>query len=115
MRYLLMIAGDEGAGANMSEEDGQAMDEAYAEFTKNIADRGILQAGERLRPTSDATTVRVRNGEILTTDGPFAETKEQLGGYYLVECPDIDEAIAVAALIPGAHHGSVEVRPIWEM
>ena len=115
MRYLLMIAADETPDATMSEEDGRAMEARYAEFTKTIADRGILQAGERLHPTSDATTVRVRNGEVLTTDGPFAETKEQLGGYYLVECPDIDEAIEVAALIPGASHGSVEVRPIWEM
>ncbi len=115
MRYLLMIALDDTAGADMSEEDGRAMEAQYAEFTKTIADRGILQAGERLRPTGDATTVRVRNGEILTTDGPFAETKEHLGGYYVVECQDIDEAIEVAALIPGASHGSVEVRPIWEM
>jgi hypothetical protein len=115
MRYQLLIAVEESAAAAMSEEEGRAMDAAYAEFTQKVADRGILQGGERLRPTSDATTVRVRNGEILTTDGPFAETKEQLGGYYVVECPDIDEAIEVAALIPGAQHGSVEVRPIWEM
>ena len=80
-----------------------------------MAERGVLQGGERLRPTSDATTVRVRNGEILATDGPFAETKEQLAGYFLVECKDLDEAIEVAAMIPGATDGSVEVRPIWEM
>jgi len=80
-----------------------------------MADRGVLQGGERLRPTSDATTVRVRNGETLSTDGPFMETKEQLGGYFLVDCKDLDEAIEVAAKLPGARSGSVEVRPIWEM
>ena len=78
-------------------------------------ERGLLQAGERLRPTTDATTVRVRDGETLTSDGPFAETKEQMGGFFLVDCKDLDEAIEVAAKIPGAAHGSIEVRPIWEM
>ena len=77
--------------------------------------RHALQGGERLRPTSDATTVRVRNGEVLATDGPFAETKEQLAGYFVVDCKDLDEAIEVAAKIPGARDGSIEVRPIWEM
>ena len=80
-----------------------------------MAERGVLQGGERLRFTTDATTVRVRDGEVLTTDGPFAETKEQLGGYYVVDCKDLDEAIEVAARIPGARVGSIEVRPIWEM
>jgi hypothetical protein len=75
----------------------------------------VLLGGERLRMTSDATTVRVRNGETLTTDGPFAETKEQLAGYFLVDCKDLDDAIDVASRIPGALTGSVEVRPIWEM
>ncbi len=75
----------------------------------------MLQGGERLRPTTDATTVRVRNGETLSTDGPFAETKEQLAGFYLVDCKDLDEAIEVAAKIPGARTGSIEVRPIWEL
>ena len=70
-----------------------------------MAERGVLQGGERLRPTTDATTVRVRNGEVLTTDGPFAETKEQLAGYFLVDCKDLDEAIEVAAKIPGAKYG----------
>ena len=71
--------------------------------------------GARLRPTTDATTVRVRDGELLTSDGPFAETKEQVGGYYLVDCKDLDEAIEVAGKIPGARVGSIEVRPLWEM
>ena len=115
MRYLLLIAGDENARGDVSaDEDAATLDE-YGEWVKTMADRGVLQGGERLRPTSDATTVRVRNGETLSTDGPFMETKEQLGGYFLVDCKDLDEAIEVAAKLPGARTGSVEVRPIWEM
>jgi hypothetical protein len=115
MRYLLLIAGDENARGEVSAlEDAATLDE-YGEWVKTMADRGVLQGGERLRPTSDATTVRVRNGETLSTDGPFIETKEQLGGYFLVDCKDLDEAIEVAAKLPGARTGSVEVRPIWEM
>jgi len=115
MRYLLLIAGDENARGDVSaDEDAATLDE-YGEWVKTMADRGVLQGGERLRPTSDATTVRVRNAETLSTDGPFIETKEQLGGYFLVDCKDLDEAIEVAAKLPGARSGSVEVRPIWEM
>ena len=114
MRYLLLIAGDESQFATATAEQGAAMMNEYAEFGKAMADRGVLQGGERLRPTSDATTVRVRNAETLSTDGPFAETKEQLAGFYLVDCKDLDEAIEVAAKIPGARTGSIEVRPIWE-
>jgi hypothetical protein len=101
MRYALLICTDEKDYENMGPEDGAA--------------RGILQAGERLRPTTDATTVRVRDGETLTSDGPFAETKEQVGGFFVVDCKDLDEALEVAAKIPSAAHGSIEVRPIWEM
>ena len=115
MRYLLLIAGDENARGEVSADDDAATLNEYGEWVKTVADRGILQGGERLRPTSDATTVRVRNGETLSTDGPFMETKEQLGGYFLVDCKDLDEAIEVAAKLPGARTGSVEVRPIWEM
>jgi hypothetical protein len=115
MRYLLLIALDESASAGTPEEDGQEMQPEYAAFMKDMAERGVLLGGERLRLTSDATTVRVRNGETLTTDGPFAETKEQLAGYFLVDCKNLDEAIDVAAHIPGAKDGSIEVRPIWEM
>jgi hypothetical protein len=75
----------------------------------------VLQGGARLRPTTDATTVRVREGKTLTADGPFAETKEQLGGFFLVEAADLDEALEIAAKIPGARHGSIEVRPVWPM
>ena len=109
MRYLLLIAGDESA------QPSEDVTPEYMEWMKEVSDRGLLQGGERLRPTGDATTVRVRNGELLATDGPFAETKEQLGGYFLVDCKDLDEAIEVAGKLPGARQGSIEVRPIWEM
>ena len=115
MRYLLMIAGDESAIASAPAQAQTEMTDAYGEWAKVMAEKGALQGGERLRPTSDATTVRVRNGEVLATDGPFAETKEQLGGFFLVECGDLDEAIEAAAQLPGASVGSIEVRPIWEM
>jgi hypothetical protein len=114
MRYLLMITGDESGRAAVSDEENAATLDEYGEWVKAMADRGILQGGERLRPVADATTVRVRDGEVLATDGPFAETKERLGGYFLVDCTDLDQAIEVAAKIPGARTGSVEVRPIWE-
>jgi hypothetical protein len=115
MRYLLMICTDETAIAALSPEEGSAMLAEYGSFYDEMAPRGVLQGGERLRPTTDATTVRVRDGEVLVADGPFAETKEQVGGYYLVDCKDLDEAIDVASKIPGARQGSIEVRPIWEM
>jgi hypothetical protein len=113
MRYMLLLAGDESVVNTAN--DGEGMSDEYAEFVKGLAERGVLQGGERLRPTADATTVRVREGEVLSTDGPFAETKEQLAGFFLVDCKNLDEAIEVAAQIPGAKSGSVEVRPIWEM
>jgi hypothetical protein len=109
MRYLLLIAADE---STLPTED---VTPEYVEWMKIVSERGLLQGGERLHASTDATTVRVRNGEVLTTDGPFAETKEQLGGYFMVDCKDLDEAIEVAAKIPGARSGSIEVRPIWEM
>jgi hypothetical protein len=115
MRYLLLIAGDESQMQGATAEQGEAMMNEYAEFGKTMAERGVLQGGERLHSTNDATTVQVRNSEVLTTDGPFAETKEQLAGYYVVDCKNLDEAIEVASKIPGARTGSIEVRPIWEM
>jgi hypothetical protein len=115
MRYVLMIALDESAGLRDGELAGEEISPEYAAFMKDAAERGVLLGGDRLRLSSDATTVRVRNGETLTTDGPFAETKEQLAGYFLIDCKDLDEAIDVASRIPGAKDGSVEVRPIWEM
>src|ERR1700746_2363221 len=115
MRYALLICTNEKDYENMSPEEGATLMAAYSRWTDEMNDRGILQAGERLRPTTDATTVRVRDGETLTSDGPFAETKEQLGGYFFVECKDLDQAIMAAAKLPGARTGSIEVRPIWEM
>jgi hypothetical protein len=115
MRYLLMICADEHADEALSEPEASARFAEYGAWMDEMGKRGILQGGERLRPTTDATTVRVRDGETLTSDGPFAETKEQIGGYYLVDCKDLDEAIDVAGKIPGAREGAIEVRPIWEM
>jgi hypothetical protein len=115
MRYLLLICTDEHQLAAASAEEGAAMTAEYMTWTEEAGRRGVLQGGERLRPTSDATTVQIRDGELLTADGPFAETKEQIGGYFLVDCKDLDEAIELAAKIPGARNGTIEVRPIWEM
>jgi hypothetical protein len=115
MRYALLICTDESTMAALSDQEGEALLAEYATFGEEMGQRGVLQGGERLRPTSDSTTVRVRDGEVVTSDGPFAETKEQIGGFFLVDCKDLDEAIEVAAKIPGARHGSIEVRPIWEM
>jgi hypothetical protein len=89
--------------------------ERYGAFTKDVQDSGKLVTADRLQPAAAATTVRIRNGETLVTDGPFAETKEQLGGYYVLECENIDEALAYAAKIPAAENGSIEVRPVWAM
>ncbi len=108
MQYLLLIYTNE-----MEIKFGDpAMHAAYGAFTQDIVQKGQFKAGDALQPTSTATTVRVRDGKTLTTDGPFAETREQLAGYYLVEAKDLDEAIGIAARIPGALHGSIEVRPI---
>jgi hypothetical protein len=115
MRYALLICTDESADAALGPDEVATRFAAYQAFGEEMGARGVLAGGERLRPTTDATTVRVRDGEVLTSDGPFAETKEQMGGFYLVECKDLDEAIEVAAKIPGARNGSIEVRPIWEM
>jgi Uncharacterized protein conserved in bacteria len=113
MQYLLMIYGDENAPGSQDEQT--AVFAEYMAFGDEMGQRGVLQGGARLRASTDATTVRVRDGETLTADGPFAETAEQIGGYYLVECSNLDEAIEVAAKIPGARFGSIEVRPLWEM
>jgi hypothetical protein len=115
MRYLLMICEDETALEALAPDEANAILAEYGAFGEEMGGRGVLQGGERLRPTSDATTVRVRDGELLTSDGPFAETKEQIGGYFMVDCRNLDEAIEVAAKIPGARSGTIEVRPIWEM
>jgi hypothetical protein len=113
MNYLLLIYSNEAEEASMKPAQLASVMAEYTEFTKGIIQGGQFKAGDRLKPTSAATTVRVRNGQVGTTDGPFAETREQLGGYYLVDAKNLDEAIAIAARIPSAKYGSVEVRPIW--
>jgi hypothetical protein len=113
MQYLLMIYSNELETAALGADALNAMTQEYTQFTKSIVQAGQLKAGDRLKPVSSASTVRVRNGKVLITDGQFAETREQLGGYYLVEAKNLDEALAIAGRIPGAKHGSVEVRPIW--
>ena len=113
MQYLLLIYSNEAEIAAMKPALLGSMMGEYTEFTKGIVQSGQFKAGDRLKPTSSATTVRVRNGQVATTDGPFAETREQLGGYYLVDAKNLDEAIAIVARIPGARVGSIEVRPIW--
>ena len=115
MRYILMICTEESAVEALSPSEGEAMMAEYAKFGEEMGKRGVLQGGDRLHSTADATTVQVRNGEVLTSDGPFAETKEQIGGYYIVDCKDLDEAIEIAGKIPGARVGTIEVRPIWDM
>jgi hypothetical protein len=115
MQYLLLIYGHEAAMTNAKPGDREMMFAAYREYTQGIIKSGHMKAGDALQPTATATTVRVRDGKTLTTDGPFAETKEQLGGYYLVEAKDLDEATKLAAGIPTARVGSIEVRPIMQL
>ena len=111
MQYLLLIYTEEPTEA--PSEDAIAAEMAgYNAFTQRVRDDGVFKGGEALHPSSTATTVRVRDGQTVATDGPFAETKEVLGGYYLLDAPDLDAAIAYAALIPSASHGSIEIRPI---
>ena len=112
MQYLLLIYSAESEDAQQSAEQLMA---DYGAFTQGIVQSGAFKDANRLRPVADATTVRVRSGKTLTTDGPFAETKEQLGGYYLVEAKDLDEATKIAARIPGARHGTIEVRPVMQL
>jgi hypothetical protein len=112
MKYLCLIYESEQMYATMPKDEADAVFGEYFAFTDDIRKSGKFVAGEALQPTQSATTVRVRNGKVSTTDGPFAETKEQLGGYYLIEATDLNDAIQVAAKIPGARVGSVEIRPI---
>jgi hypothetical protein len=114
MKYLCMIYSDESQWPKLPANATEAMMNEYRDFTGSIQKSGQFVDGNRLEPTQTATTVRIRDGKLSTTDGPFAETKEQLGGYYLVEARDLNEAILVAARIPGARVGSIEVRPIAE-
>jgi hypothetical protein len=112
MQYLLMIYEPEKVWAEMAEDTRNKMFGEYMEFTKSVKASGHFKAGDALQPTATATTVRVRDGKTQVTDGPFAETREQLGGYYLIEAANLDEATKIAARIPSARFGSIEVRPI---
>jgi len=113
MEYLLMIYAAERDEAAMDPGAVAQIMQEYQEFTKSIVQAGQFKGAARLRPVPMASTVKVRDGKVVTTDGPFAETREQLGGYYLVEAKHLDEALAIAARIPSAKYGSIEVRPIW--
>jgi len=113
MQYLLLIYASESEETKMNEAAMAKVLSEYHEFTQGIVQGGQFKGAERLRPVASASTVRVRNGKTVITDGPFAETREQLGGYYLIEAKNLDEATAIAARVPSARFGSVEVRPIW--
>jgi hypothetical protein len=115
MQYMILIYDDEKAWSGMDETKRNAIFQAYGQYTEDLKMAGVLRAGDALQPTSTATTVRVRGGKRLVTDGPFAETKEQFGGYYLVECKDLDEAVGWAAKCPSASYGSIEVRPVLQL
>jgi hypothetical protein len=112
MRYMLMVCGDE-SDHEKSPEEMRKDHEGFAWY-EEMNRRGVLRGGNRLRPGSDATTVRVRDDEVLLSDGPFAESREQMGGYDLIECADLDEAIEIASRHPIARSGAIEVRPLWE-
>lgn len=115
MKYILLIYGNEAAEASGSEADQMEMFQAHIAYAREMREKGVMLAGDPLLPTSAATTMRVRNGKAVPTHGPFAETAEQLGGYYIIECANLDEALAWAAKNPSATYGSIEVRPIMEM
>ena len=112
MEYLALIYADETAWERFSDAERAAAYEQYGEFAKAAGTAGVLVGGEELGPTSSATTVRIRDGRQLVTDGPYAEVKEALGGYFVLDCPSFDDAVSWAARIPGASHGAVEVRPV---
>jgi hypothetical protein len=114
MKYLCLIYDEEKKLSSMSKTEGDAMMGEYFAFTEGIKKSGHYLGGNALQPVHTATTVRVRNGKVSTTDGPFAETQEQLGGYYLIEAKDLNDAIQVAQKIPSSRIGSIEVRPIME-
>ena len=114
MKYLCLIYENEQNWATMSKDEGDAIMGEYFAFTDTYTKSGQVLGGEALQPIATATTLRVRNGKMSTTDGPFAETREQLGGYYVVEAKDLNEALQIAAKIPAARTGSIEVRPIVE-
>jgi hypothetical protein len=113
MRYALLVCFDE--NTELSEADSERLEAEFMGFQEEMEARGVLVSRERLRPTSLSTTVRVRDTGLVVADGPFAETKEQIAGFYVIECEDLDEAIEIAARNPGARYGTIEVRPVWEI
>ena len=115
MKYLCLIYSDETMWSKMTKADADHMMSEYMAFTDDVRKSGHYLGGNRLKPTQTGTSVRVRQGKLSTTDGPFAETKEQLGGYYLIEARDLNEAIQIGARIPGARVGTIEVRPIADV
>jgi hypothetical protein len=115
MQYILLLHAQEAGFANMTPEQQQQGMAAYMAYTEALSKAGALKGSNRLRPVSTATTVRVADGKTQVLDGPYADSKEQLGGYYLIDVPDLDAALSWAAKCPGASHGIIEVRPIWDM
>jgi len=115
MQYLLLIYANEAETSARSEAENAKIFDEYMTFSAEIGQSGHMKGGEPLESVSTATTVRVRNGKTVRTDGPFAETREQLGGFYLIEAKDLDEAVGIAARIPDARNGSIEVRPIMKI
>ena len=114
MKYMLLLFASEAAQQAASKTDTDQMHAAYGAYTQAMIKAGVMGGGERLKPSTSATTVRISGGKTKVVNGPYAESKEQLGGYYLIEANDADEAVAIAAKIPGARFGSIEVRPIMK-
>jgi hypothetical protein len=115
MQYLLLIYGNEAGMQSASKADMEQMVAAYGAYTEALKKAGVLAGANRLKPTSSASTVRVADGKSKVLDGPYAETKEQLAGYYMIDVPDLDAALSWAARCPGASFGAIEVRPVWTM
>ncbi|MBI3706859.1 MAG: YciI family protein [Proteobacteria bacterium] len=115
MKYMLLIYGNEADMLAATKERAGQMMPAYGAYTEAMTKAGVYVGGNRLQPTTSATTVRIADGKTKVLNGPYAETKEQLGGYYMIDVPDLDAAMSWAARCPGASHGTVEVRPIWTM
>jgi len=115
MQYLLLIYGSEAGMLAATKEQSSQMLAAYGAYTEAMKKAGVIVGGERLKPTSTATSIRVAKGKTEVLNGPYAETKEQLAGYYMIDVPDLDSALSWAARCPGANHGTIEVRPIWAM
>jgi len=115
MKYMLLIYGNEAGWQSLSKADVEQRMGAYRAYTESLKKAGVMVGGDRLKESTAASTVRIANGKNQVLDGPYAETKEQLGGYYLLDVPDLDAALSWAARCPGPSHGSVEVRPPWEM